>query len=118
MKIYRAFFHERFCFGDRDHGLDLSKYDSFPEMAKEEFGYDDVYRPVYVSNRNGLSFSTTPFETRSGSTQLGFVFARKCDIRRTFGNLSHKSKILAEGLLIDEVEKINKEHGVTLEERV
>jgi len=103
-----AFWHKRYSFGDDDHGIDYHKYRSFNEMAEKEFGENDVWRPIYMLDHSGLSFSTWPFNDPWDSGQVGFAFARGDEIKRYFKGIDKASKLKAEALLLDRVEELNK----------
>ena len=108
-----AFWHERLNSNKKDHGLDLSLYDSFSEMAQKEFGEFDVYRAIYMKEHHGLQFSTISFANMKGSVQVGFIFARKNEIRRRFGKVDMCTMLLAEALLFEQVEELNNEFNTS-----
>lgn len=109
MKIHKAFFHKRYDLGTKDHGIDNSKYNSFQEMEENEFELDDVYRPVYMIDHSGLSFSTTPFHCPWDSGQIGFIYARASDIQKRYGSVDKRTKLLVASILLEEVELMNEE---------
>lgn len=79
-------FVERYSIGDK-HSYkhwEFSGWDDFKNHLIKEHDAR-VILPMYMYEHSGIALSTTPFNCRWDSGQIGFIFASAKDIRENFG---------------------------------
>lgn len=83
-----AFFHSRYSFGDKGHGIDSNDYNDFAEMEKDLRKNHDavIVLPVYMYDHSGQTISTKPFSCNWDSGQLGVIFATRTELLSEYGN--------------------------------
>lgn len=88
-------FHRRYRLGDRDHGYDAADYDDWDEVFKDirENEHPAVILPIYMYDHGGVTVSTQPFSCAWDSGQIGFIFARREDVRREYKKQRISKKI-------------------------
>lgn len=104
-------FHSSYSFGDENTVINKNHYGDWGELEqgiRKKFDVA-VLLPVYLLDHSGLTISTTPFECRFDSMQIGYIFATKDKIRECFliKNVTKKIKELAENNLIGEIDTFN-----------
>ncbi len=78
-------FHRRYDFGD-NVSISKSNFNSWKEVEEHIRKMDVVFcAPLYMYEHSGVAISTSPFNCRWDSGQVGFIFATKEKVRRSFG---------------------------------
>lgn len=80
-------FHSRYNLGDK-HDYDHNDYSGWDEMeeAIKRKEKDVVWiSPLYLYDHSGITISTSPFDCRWDSGQVGFAIVTKRDIRKIYG---------------------------------
>jgi len=77
-------FHSRYNLGDKNHGYSKDDFDSWGELERKIWGDEDpvVVLPLYLYDHSGITIKTSPFGSRWDSGQVGFIFARKKDVKK------------------------------------
>lgn len=80
-------FHKKYQLGDK-HPLHHNSFDSWDAMEQHiRTAHSAVaILPVYLMDHSGLSVSTTSFNDRWDSGQVGFIWASKESIQRLWGD--------------------------------
>jgi len=78
-------FHGRYNLGDK-HSYSSRDYDSWDEMEKAIIKNEDVavILPLYLYDHSGITISTTSFDCRWDSGQIGFIFISKKKVREEY----------------------------------
>ena len=78
-------FHGRYNLGDK-HSYRFQDYDSWDEMEKAIIKNEDVavILPLYLYDHSGITISTTSFDCRWDSGQIGFIFISKKKVREEY----------------------------------
>jgi len=100
-------FHERYSLGDT-HSIDRSRYDSWNDLAINEFDSDDVVVPLYLLDHSGLTLSTTPFSCPWDSGVVGYAVVSKERIISEYGVYNDDSKNKALTCIDSEVDIYNR----------
>lgn len=100
-------FHERYSLGD-EHDYNSNDYSGWDEI-KEQIEKDNdvaIILPLYMYDHSSCTISTTPFECRWDSGQIGWVFCTKEKVRDSFLVKRISEKVLKKALtcLLGEVE--------------
>jgi len=82
--------HKRYYLGDEQ--LNTDKYNSWEE-AKKDIVKDGISLDLYLYDHSGITISTTPFNSRWDSGQLGFIYVSKEDIRKEYGVKNITAKV-------------------------
>lgn len=106
-------FHNRYniCKEENTFGISTDDYDNFAAMEKDlrkNYGVV-VCVPLYMYDHSGIALSTTSFNDRWDSGQLGFIVATRADICKGFGVkiATKKIKERIKANIILEVETLN-----------
>lgn len=99
-------FHSRYILGDY-HEYNVADFNSWEELENGLRRDNEIVllRPLYLLDHSGLTVSTTPFNDRWDSGQIGFVFVTRDKLLKHFGGkkVSKKLRDRAEILLDAEV---------------
>jgi hypothetical protein len=99
-------FHNRYSLGDK-HEYDRDDYNSWDELYNAIDRKEDasVILPLYLYDHSGITMSTSSFNDRWDSGQVGFIVATKKAIRENWGvkKVTEKMREKAEKMLISEV---------------
>lgn len=99
-------FHRRYALGDK-HNYKQDNFNSWEELEKSIIKNEDpiCISPLYLFDHSGIRISTSSFNDKWDSGQIGFVFIKKEYIRDTFNKkrISKKLKNLSKELLESEV---------------
>jgi hypothetical protein len=102
-------FHGRYTLGDKDHGYKESNFNGWDALEAEIWKKEDpaVVLPLYMYDHSGLTIATHPFACPWDSGQIGFIFARKADIRKAYDvkRITKKVREQVEKLMLAEVEE-------------
>lgn len=81
-----AAFHQRYCLGDTDHGIDHRDYSSWDEMENAIIRANPgcVILPLYLYDHSGIRMNTSGFNCPWDSGQVGFIFVSAKKIREYF----------------------------------
>jgi len=114
-------FHNRYSLGDR-HSIDHNNYDSWNDLAINEFDSDDVIVPLYMLDHSGLTLSTTPFSCPWDSGMVGYAVVSKERIISEYGVYNDDSKEKALHRIDSEVDIYNRYlcgdvHSILIEEQ-
>jgi len=60
---------------------------------EEEFFDKFIALPLYLYDHSGITISTTPFGCRWDSGKVGYIYARKSDIRKEYGRKRMSNKL-------------------------
>ena len=99
-------FHGRYDLGDK-HELSSSDFNSWEEL--EEFIYKEynplIVLPLYLYDHSGITMNTTGFHCRWDSSQVGFIYVSKENVKKEWNvkKISPKLKEKVKKLLISEV---------------
>jgi hypothetical protein len=100
-------FSKRYSLGD-DHDYNHSDYNGWDEMERAIIRNEDVaiIKPLYMYDHSGITISTSSFDCRWDSGQIGFVYISKKDIRENYSikRVTQKWIDNAEKILDSEVE--------------
>lgn len=79
-------FNRRYNLGDK-HDYRHENYNNFSELKDDIIKNENVaiIEPLYLYDHSGITISTTPFNCRWDSGQVGFVFITKESIRQNYG---------------------------------
>jgi hypothetical protein len=109
--------HRRYGLGDQH---DFSSPDDFNKDSKDYA----IVLPLYLYDHSGITISTTPFSCRWDSGQVGWIYATKESVRKTYGvkGITAKVRERARQCLLAEVEEYDKYirgdvYGFVLEKR-
>ena len=94
-------FHSRLSLGDEHDFCDYQEFKEWLEEMKDDIA---VILPLYLLDHSGLSISTTDFNDRWDSGQVGFIFCTK-QVAKNFGCVDEediKSSLEQEVALYDE----------------
>jgi hypothetical protein len=94
--------HRRYNLGDK-HDYDLSKCKSWFDVQKE-LDYPPIILNIYLYDHGGITMSTKPFSCPWDSGQVGFIFATKEDLIRSYGRADEETIKRAKSVLEGEVE--------------
>ena len=77
-------FHNRYNLGDRDHGYSKEDFDNWDELEKIIWDDEDpiVVLPLYLYDHSGITIKTSPFSSSWDSGKVGYIFARKKDVKK------------------------------------
>lgn len=102
------FFGKHSHIGD-EHIFNSDNYQGWDDMKARAFKDALVVTPVFMYVHSGSSISTTPFNCRWDSGQLGFAVVYAKDIRKEFGvkRVSKKLKEQIESYIESEVQTLN-----------
>jgi len=104
-------FHKRYKLGDKHH-FNSDDYDGWEDMKEHIIILEDVcvILPLYLYDHSGITISTTPFNDRWDSGQVGWIYATKQDVRKEHGTqyISETTKNKMENLIKGEVEMYDK----------
>lgn len=105
-------FHSRYRLGD-EHDYRSQNYEGWAEMQKDIERNENVaiIRPLFMYDHSGVTISTSPFDCRWDSGQIGFVLVTKEQARENFGvkRISKKKLERIEKILDAEVETYDQE---------
>jgi hypothetical protein len=98
-------FHKRYNLGDEGHGYRSEDFSSWDELREhiEEAEDPAVILPLYLYDHSGITISTGPFGSNWDSGQVGFIFARRKDVKEEFlieeivGEMENRVKKILEG---------------------
>ena len=78
-------FHSRYDLGDK-HDYNNDDYNSWDEMEKDIIKNENplVIEPLYLFDHSGITISTTPFQCKWDSVQVGFIIVTKKQMRSTY----------------------------------
>jgi len=99
-------FHGRYDLGDK-HELSSSDFSGWEEL--EEFIYKEynplIVLPLYLYDHSGITMNTTEFHCRWDSSQVGFIYVSKENVKKEWNvkKISPKLKEKVKKLLISEV---------------
>jgi len=100
-------FHGRYNLGD-EHDYNHNDYSGWEEMKNAIIKNEDVLHilPLYLYDHSGITISTSSFNDRWDSGQIGFVYVTKNSVREVYGvkRISPKVSELALKVLEGEVE--------------
>ena len=79
-------FHRRYNLGDI-HKYNQNDYQNWCDLKSDIIKNEKVgvILPLYLYDHSGISISTSPFQCKWDSGQIGFIFASKDTIRKEFG---------------------------------
>ena len=74
-------FHKKYKLGDKHH-FDADDYDGWEDMKEHIINLEDacVILPLYLYDHSGITISTTPFNDRWDSGQVGWIYATRKDV--------------------------------------
>jgi len=94
-------YHERYNLGS-ERAKNTDMYSSWRDWLEEEVlkpnNNQVVYLPLYLYDHSGISISTTPFECRWDSGQVGYIYATKAEIRKWFAVKRCTQKVIEKAL--------------------
>ena len=78
-------FHSRYDLGDK-HDYNNDDYNSWDEMEKDIIKNENplVIEPLYLFDHSGITISTTPFQCKWDSVQVGIIIVTKKQMRSTY----------------------------------
>lgn len=91
-----AFFHRRYNIGDKDHGIDDTKFHNWNEIEKHiitELNAAVIF-PVRMYDHSGICFAMGidalryPFNCQWDSGQVGFIFVTESQLKLEYGHLN------------------------------
>jgi len=95
--------HRKYNLGN-ERARNTGLYSSWEEWLEEEVLKPNkrqvVYLPLYLYDHSGITMSTTPFECRWDSGQVGYIYATKDEIRKRY-NVKRCTKKVVEDVLVD-----------------
>lgn len=100
-------FHNRYDLGD-DLGYNKNNYNSWDELAEqleEDFNIL-VIKPLYLFDHSGITISTSGFNCKWDSGQVGFVFITEEDIDKEYDNISISEKLDIANIILEEEVKL------------
>ena len=101
--------HRKYCLGDKQ-ARNLEHYTDWDNWFEGEIGSKNaIALPLYLYDHSGLVINTTPFSCPWDSGQVGWIYAKKENIRKEY-NKKRVSKKMAEKVkevLRGEVEVFN-----------
>ena len=104
-------FHKKYKLGDK-HYFDADVYNGWEDMKEHITYLEDVcvILPLYLYDHSGITISTTPFNDRWDSGQVGWIYATKQDVRKEYRTryISETIREKVETFLKGEVETYNK----------
>ena len=76
-------FHNKYNLGDKNHGYSKDEYGNWDELEKAIWEEEDpvVVLPLYLYDHSGITIKTSPFSSSWDSGKIGFIFARKKDVK-------------------------------------
>ena len=91
-------FHNRYDLGDK-HSF------KGPEDFKQEIKPDkNLIMPLYLYDHSGITISTSSFNDRFDSGQVGYIYVSYQDIKKEYKNISKAALDTAKKVLLSEVE--------------
>jgi hypothetical protein len=101
-----AAFHRRYRLGDEDHGYNHHDYNDWEEMKAAIMKNEDVavIVPLYLYDHSGISISTSSFDCRWDSGQIGFAWVSKEAARKNWDIKRVTQKIIEQCSKILEAE--------------
>jgi hypothetical protein len=100
-------FHNSYNLGDK-HNYNSNDYNGWDEMEKEIIKRENVgvILPLFLYDHSGITISTSSFDCRWDSGQIGFIFISKEKMLQEYGGkiVTQKLKDRVEGYLKGEVE--------------
>ena len=104
-----ACFHKRYTLGDKNHGIRHEDFKGWDEM--EEALIRDrnvaVILPLFLMDHSGISISTTSFNDRWDSGQVGFIFVTRETVKKEYGSVTEETLKTATRVLEGEVQEYN-----------
>lgn len=88
-------FHNRYNLGDNHNYHELKKYNNSIGLLREQIESDynvGVILPLYLYDHSGITMSTSPFDCRWDSGQVGWIFCTKEDMDSNWIGLSGQEK--------------------------
>lgn len=85
-------FHRDYKLGD-EHDYNSKEFDSWDELKRKIMNDHEpvVIKPVYLYDHSGQTISTSPFNCRFDSGQVGFIFVPEQRCINEYGNTSDES---------------------------
>jgi hypothetical protein len=91
-------FHKRYTLGDKTE-LKSENFSCFADLnAYLKVRYDAISLPIYMYDHSGITISTTPFQCRFDSGQIGYIYVSAENVRKEYG-VKRISKKLREQVL-------------------
>jgi len=95
-------FHKKYILGDKNRsGIKSEDFGSWDEM--EEYLYENqdavMVMPLYLYDHGGITMSTGDFKDRFDSGQVGFIYATREDVLKTFGHKRNLTKKLMDKVI-------------------
>jgi len=104
-----ACFHRRYALGDKGHGFKAEDYRGWEEMEQAILRQNPgaLILPLYLYDHSGITMRTVPFSCPWDSGQVGFIFATREKVLRTWGakRMTERIRNLALEALRSEVEE-------------
>lgn len=104
-----ACFHRRYTLGDKAHGIKAEDYRGWDEMEQAILRRNPgaLILPLYLYDHSGITMRTVPFSCPWDSGQVGFIFATREKVLRTWGakRMTERIRNLALEALRSEVEE-------------
>jgi hypothetical protein len=88
-------FHKRYALGDKHKYREdeFSGWDELRSTIEKDHDVVAIY-PLYIYDHSGITISTTPFQCRWDSGQVGFVFVDKKTVRECMSVLRITQKMI------------------------
>jgi hypothetical protein len=98
-------FHGRYKLGD-EHDYNHNDYSGWEEMKNAIIKNEDVLHilPLYLYDHSGITISTSSFNDRWDSGQIGFVYVTKKSVREDYGVKRISPKVSEKALKVLEGE--------------